>query len=53
MQRGLESRIQKQSGVEPDAEMAQLVQLQNAYAVNARVINTAQQMWDQLLGMVR
>lgn len=53
MQRGLEARFKAQSGVDPDAEMAKLVQLQNAYAVNARVMNTAQQMWDQLLGMVR
>lgn len=53
MQRGLKARFQAQSGVDPDAEMAKLVQLQNAYAVNARVLNTAQQMWDQLLAAVR
>jgi flagellar hook-associated protein 1 FlgK len=53
MRRGLDARFQQQSGVDPDAEMARLVQLQNAYAVNARVMNTAQQMWDQLLNMVR
>ena len=53
MQRGLDARFRQQSGVDPDAEMAKLVQLQNAYAANARVMNTAQQMWDQLLNMVR
>jgi flagellar hook-associated protein 1 FlgK len=53
MRRGLDARFQQQSGVDPDTEMAHLVQLQNAYAANARVMNTAQQMWDQLLAMVR
>jgi len=50
---GLDARFSRQSGVDPDAEMAALVQLQNAYAANARVVNTAQQMFDQLLAMGR
>lgn len=50
---GLETRIDRQSGVDPDAEMAALVRLQNAYAANARVVNTAQQMFDALLAMGR
>jgi len=33
--------------------MAAMVQLQNAYAANARVLSTAQAMWDALLGAVR
>ncbi len=53
MQQGIAARIDKQSGVDPDAEMAAMVQLQNAYAANARVMTTAQAMWDALLGAVR
>ena len=53
MQAGIASRIDRQSGVDPDAEMAAMVQLQNAYAANARVLSTAQAMWDALLGAIR
>jgi flagellar hook-associated protein 1 FlgK len=53
LQRGLEARLEQQSGVDPDAEMAALIRLQNAYAANARVVNTAQQMFDSLLAIVR
>lgn len=53
MRRGLDARFQRESGVDSDAEMAAMVQLQNAYAANARVMSTAQQMWDTLLNMVR
>lgn len=53
LRRGLDARFQRESAVDPDAEMAAMVQLQNAYAANARVMSTAQQMWDTLLGMVR
>ncbi len=53
LRRGLDARFQRESGVDSDAEMAAMVQLQNAYAANARVMSTAQQMWDTLLGMVR
>ncbi|MDB5413154.1 MAG: hypothetical protein JWR10_1489 [Rubritepida sp.] len=50
---GLEARLQVESGVDPDAEVAALIQLQNAYAANARVMSTAQQMWDALQGIGR
>lgn len=50
---GLDARFARQSGVDPDAEMAALVTLQNAYAANARVVNTAQRMFDQLLAIGR
>jgi flagellar hook-associated protein 1 len=50
---GMDARFQRESGVDPDAEMAALIRLQNAYAANARVINTAQQMWDQLQAIGR
>lgn len=53
IQQGIAARIDKQSGVDSDAEMAAMVQLQNAYAANARVMSTAQAMWDALLGAVR
>lgn len=53
LKRGLDARFQSQSGVDPDAEMAALIRLQNAYAANARVMNTAQQMWEQLQSIGR
>jgi flagellar hook-associated protein 1 FlgK len=53
LRRGLDARFQSESGVDSDAEMAALIQLQNAYAANARVMSTAQQMWDSLFNMVR
>lgn len=50
---GMDARFQRESGVDPDAEMAALIRLQNAYAANARVMNTAQQMWEQLQSVGR
>ena len=50
---GLEARFAQRSGVDVDAEMAAMVALQNAYAANARVLATVQQMWDSLLAAVR
>ncbi len=50
---GLEARFAQRSGVDVDAEMAAMVGLQNAYAANARVMATVQQMWDSLLAAVR
>jgi flagellar hook-associated protein 1 FlgK len=50
---GLEARFTRQSRVDVDSEMAALIQLQNAYAANARVMSTAQTMWDTLFGSVR
>jgi flagellar hook-associated protein 1 FlgK len=50
---GLDARFQNESGVDPDAEVANLIKLQNAYAANARVMTTAQQMWDALQGVGR
>ena len=49
----LDARFQNESGVDPDAEVAHLIKLQNAYAANARVMSTAQQMWDSLQGVGR
>lgn len=53
LKRGLDARFQDESGVDPDAEMTALIQLQNAYAANARVMNTTQQMWDSLQSIGR
>ncbi|MCA3393196.1 MAG: flagellar hook-associated protein FlgK [Roseomonas sp.] len=49
----LETRFTRQSRVDVDSEMASLIQLQNAYAANARVMSTAQTMWETLFGSVR
>jgi flagellar hook-associated protein 1 FlgK len=49
----LRTRFDNSSGVDVDAEMSSMVQLQNAYAANARVMSTLQSMWDSLLGAVR
>jgi len=50
---GLEARFTRQSRVDVDSEMASLIQLQNAYGANARVLSTAQSMWETLIGAVR
>jgi flagellar hook-associated protein 1 FlgK len=50
---GLEARFTRQSRVDVDSEMASLIQLQSAYAANARVLSTAQSMWETLIGAVR
>ena len=50
---GLEARFTRESRVDVDSEMASLIQLQNAYAANARVMTTAQSMWTTLFESVR
>jgi flagellar hook-associated protein 1 FlgK len=45
--------VQRREGVDMDQEMAAMVQLQNAYSANARVMATVQTMWDSLLAAVR
>ncbi|WP_137181372.1 FlgK family flagellar hook-associated protein [Roseomonas sp. AR75] len=49
----LGTRMQQRSGVDVDKEVAAMVELQNAYTINARVIATIQAMWDALFGAVR
>lgn len=49
----LAGRYADSTGVDIDAEMALMLQLQNAYSANARVISASQSMWDQLLNAVR
>jgi flagellar hook-associated protein 1 FlgK len=45
----LQERFNTTSGVNVDEEMAALLQLQNAYAANARVLSTIKEMLDTLL----
>jgi len=52
VQAALASRYADTTGVDTDAEMALMLQLQNAYSANARVIAASQAMWDQLLNAV-
>ena len=53
VQTTLASKLSAQSGVNMDTEMSNMIQLQNAYGANARVIAAVQTMWDQLLQSVR
>jgi len=45
----LQDRMSEVSGVDTDQEMGKLIQLQTAYAANARVITTVKEMMDLLL----
>jgi flagellar hook-associated protein 1 FlgK len=49
----MDGLLQRREGVDVDQEMASLLQLQNAYAANARVMGAVQEMWDALLASVR
>jgi flagellar hook-associated protein 1 FlgK len=44
----IESRFSETSGVNVDKEMASLIELQNAYAANARIISAVKEMMDLL-----
>jgi flagellar hook-associated protein 1 len=47
----LDTRIQEQSGVDINEEMAKLLDLQNAYAANARVISIVQELLKSLMAI--
>ena len=49
IQTNLEARMTDTSGVNVDQELARLIQLQSAYAANARVMTTAKDMLDVLM----
>jgi len=51
LQTTLQGKISSQSGVNIDTEMANMVQLQNAYGANARIISTVQSIWYDLTQM--
>jgi flagellar hook-associated protein 1 FlgK len=49
----LQQRFNTQSAVSVDNEMTIMIQLQQAYAANAKVVGAVQSMWDALLGTVQ
>ena len=49
VQTNLQTQLTNQSGVNVDAQMSQMVALQNAYGANARVITAVQAMWTDLM----
>jgi flagellar hook-associated protein 1 FlgK len=53
VQIALQAKIGARSGVNMDAEMSTMIQLQNAFTANARVIAAVQAMWTQLLNAVQ
>ncbi len=53
MQSALQSRMSANSGVSMDTEMSHMIQLQNLYTANARLISAVQTMWTQTLQMVQ
>lgn len=52
VQTALQSRMSATSGVSMDTEMSHMIQLQNLYTANARLIGAIQSMWTQTLDMV-
>jgi flagellar hook-associated protein 1 len=53
VQTSLNGTLNTGSGVNMDTEMSLMIQLQNAYGANAKVMSAVQSMWTQLLGMVQ
>ena len=53
MRSGLQSKLGAETGVLVDSEMTDMIRLQSAYAANAKVIQAVQDVWTQLLEMVR
>lgn len=49
----LEERLNDESGVNLDEELASLIQLESAFAASARVLSSVQQALDELLASVR
>lgn len=52
LQTALQSKLNNSSGVSVDTEMSTMIQLQNAYGANAKIISSVQTMWDTLIAMV-
>jgi len=52
VQTTLANKLSGEGGVNMDTEMSQMIQLQNAYGANAKVIAAVQAMWAQLLSTV-
>ncbi|HUB15985.1 MAG TPA: flagellar hook-associated protein FlgK [Acetobacteraceae bacterium] len=53
VQTTLNNTLSSGSGVNMDNEMSLMIQLQNAYGVNAKIIGAVQSMWTQLIGSVQ
>jgi flagellar hook-associated protein 1 FlgK len=53
VQTTLTNSLASGSGVNMDTEMSTMIQLQNAYGANAKVLTAVQSMWTQLLGSVQ
>jgi flagellar hook-associated protein 1 FlgK len=53
LQTSVSNKLAGSTGVDMDTEMSTMVQLQNAYGVNAKIVGAVQTMWNQLLGMVQ
>lgn len=53
VQSTLQAKVSASAAVSVDDEMSRLVQLQNAYGANAKVIAAVQSMWTDLLGMMQ
>lgn len=52
IQQNLNTKTASVSGVSVDEEMSTMINLQNSYAANARMITTIKDMWTQTLNMV-
>ena len=53
VQTSLQAKLTAGSGVSVDSELASLVQLQSAYAANAKVVAATQALWTTLLDSVK
>lgn len=53
VQGALLEKMSANSGVSMDVEMTHMIQLQNLYTANARLIGAVQSMWTQTLQMVQ
>ncbi len=53
LQKTLQAQLASGSSVNMDAQMSQMIVLQNAYAANARVMSAVQSMWSQLTQAVQ
>ena len=49
VQASIESRFSASSGVSVDEELSNLIQVQNAYAANARIVSAVKEMMDLLM----
>ena len=53
VQKNLSEKLSAIAGVDMDAEMARMIQLQTAYAANARIISTVRSLFTELMQAVR